>query len=113
MTSTFVKVARVTEIPNGSVKNYSIEGSNIVICNVDGSFYAIADLCSHDGGPLGEGELFDHQIECPRHGARFEIRTGKPMCLPAVTPIPAYPLQIRGDEVWVSLSTSVTSEAKN
>jgi 3-phenylpropionate/trans-cinnamate dioxygenase ferredoxin subunit len=113
MANEFVKVATVSEIPDGSVKLVDVAGQRMVICHVEKSFYAVADLCSHDNGPLGEGELFDHQIECPRHGARFDIKTGKAMCLPAVTPIPAYSVEIRGEEVWVSPSLAAKSEAKN
>jgi 3-phenylpropionate/trans-cinnamate dioxygenase ferredoxin subunit len=112
MSDEFVKVAKQSDVPEGSVKVFTVGGRRIVMCNVDKSFFAVADLCSHDNGPLGEGELFDHQIECPRHGARFDIKTGKAMCLPAVTPIPAYSVEIRGDDLWVSLPLKAGSEAK-
>lgn len=112
MANEFVKIAKKSEIPEGSVKAFSVPGCRFVICNAENSFYAVANLCTHDGGPLGEGELFDHQIECPRHGARFDITTGKAMCLPAVTPIPAYLVEVRGDDLWVSIPAQVGSEAK-
>jgi 3-phenylpropionate/trans-cinnamate dioxygenase ferredoxin subunit len=113
MTNEFVKVAKKSEVPDNGVKVFSVQGRRVVVCHVEQSFYAVADLCSHDNGPLGEGELFDHQIECPRHGARFDIKTGKALCLPAVTPIPAYPVEVRGDDIWINLSVQVGSEAKN
>lgn len=100
----FIKVAKATDIPQGSVRSFNAGGKKIVICNAGDAFYAVADLCSHDNGPLGEGELVDHQIECPRHGARFDIKTGKAMCLPAVTAIPAYTVEKRDEDLWVSLS---------
>lgn len=101
--SEFVKVAKVSEIPAGQVKVYDAGGRRVCICNVDGEFFAIADLCTHDNGPLGEGELVSNQIECPRHGARFDVKTGKPLCLPAVVPVPTYPVEVRDDDLWVGI----------
>jgi 3-phenylpropionate/trans-cinnamate dioxygenase ferredoxin subunit len=103
MISEFVKVAKQSEIPDGSVRIFDVDGKKIAICHVENSFFAVADLCTHDGGPLGEGELVDHQIECPRHGARFDIVTGKALCLPAVLPVPTYRIEVRGDDLWISV----------
>ena len=74
-----------------------------MLCNVGGSLYAIRDVCTHDGGILGFGELKDRLIECPRHGAKFDVITGEAVVSPAVTPVPTYPLRIQGDEVEVGL----------
>jgi 3-phenylpropionate/trans-cinnamate dioxygenase ferredoxin subunit len=109
MTNEFIKVTKLAEIPDGAVKAFDLPQGKIIIAHVDTSFYAVANLCSHDNGPLGEGELVDHQIECPRHGARFDICTGKAMCLPAVTAIPTYAVEVRGDDLWVSTAAHVTS----
>jgi 3-phenylpropionate/trans-cinnamate dioxygenase ferredoxin subunit len=73
----------------------------IALCNVEGSIYAIDDVCTHDGGPLDQGVLDDAQIECPRHGARFDVRTGKPLTLPAVVPIHVYKVDVRDDCIYV------------
>jgi 3-phenylpropionate/trans-cinnamate dioxygenase ferredoxin subunit len=97
------KIANKADIAEGAVKVFTAGNDRVAVCRVDNTYYAVADLCSHDGGPLGEGELVDHQIECPRHGARFDIETGKPTCLPAVVPIPVYKVEERGDEIWVSV----------
>ncbi len=97
----FVKAASTADIPDGQVKVVELDGEAIALCNVSGSFFAVADLCSHDDGPLGEGELDHFEIECPRHGARFDVRNGKALCLPAVRPIPTYDVEVRGDDVWV------------
>jgi 3-phenylpropionate/trans-cinnamate dioxygenase ferredoxin subunit len=113
MAGEFVRIATKSEVPENAVKVFTVQDRRVAICHVEDSFYAVADLCSHDGGPLGEGELFDHQIECPRHGARFDITTGKALCLPAVTPIPAYPVEVRGEDIWIGLSSAVGSEAKS
>ena len=68
-----------------------------------GEFYAIADLCSHDDGPLGDGDLEDHEIICPRHGARFDVRTGKVLSLPAVEDISAYPVRCIDGKIEVGV----------
>lgn len=98
----FVAVAKTSEIAPGTVKVVRVDGVPIGVANVDGEFYAFADVCTHDDGPVAEGELDGYQIECPRHGARFDIRTGAVKLLPAVVPIPVYPLQVVGDEIQVS-----------
>ena len=97
----FVTVAKTSEIAPGTVKVVHVDGVPIGVANVDGKFYAFADVCTHDDGPVAEGELDGYQIECPRHGARFDIRTGAVRLLPAVVPIPVYPLRIEGDEIQV------------
>jgi 3-phenylpropionate/trans-cinnamate dioxygenase ferredoxin subunit len=98
----FVTVAKTSEIAPGTVKVVRVNDVPIGVANVDGEFYAFADVCTHDDGPVAEGELDGYQIECPRHGARFDIRTGAVKLLPAVVPIPVYPLQVVGDEIQVS-----------
>lgn len=107
--SEFEKVATIKDIPSGQVKVFEVDGERIAVCNVEGSLFAVADLCTHDDGPLGEGELDDHQIECPRHGARFDIRTGKALCLPAVLPIPTYQVELRGEDVWIKAEAKTTA----
>ena len=102
--SEFVTVAKTTEIAPGTVKVTRVDESPIGIANVDGEFYAFADVCTHDDGPVAEGELDEYIIECPRHGARFDIRTGAVRQLPAVVPIPVYDLRVEGDEIKVSTS---------
>jgi len=109
MTSEVFKVANKADIAEGTVKVFTVGEDRVALCRVENSFYAVADLCTHDGGPLGEGELVDHQIECPRHGARFDIETGKPTCFPAVVPIPVYKVEERGEEIWVSVPAHVMS----
>ncbi len=102
--SSFVKVASRGEIPPGGKKLAEVEGRPIAVFNVDGSIYAIDDVCTHDGGPLAEGELIGCEIMCPRHGARFDVRTGRALCMPAVEPVAAHATEIRGDDVYVALS---------
>ncbi len=102
MPDEFKKVAQVSDIPENSVKVFSLNGHEIAVCHNSDGLYAIDDLCTHDNGPLGAGELIDGQIECPRHGARFDVKTGKALCLPAVRPVRTYKLEVRGNEIWIS-----------
>ena len=90
----FVEIAPIGDIPNGERLFVEIEGKAIVIFNIAGQFFAIGDVCSHDDGPVGEGDLEGYTITCPRHGAEFDIRTGKVMQMPAVVDIPAYPVRV-------------------
>jgi 3-phenylpropionate/trans-cinnamate dioxygenase ferredoxin subunit len=103
MPERLVKAAMKSDIKPGAMKAVEIEGLPIGICRVGDSFYAIGDMCTHDGAPLDGGEMVGDQIECPRHGARFDVKSGKAMCLPAVTPVPIYRLEEKGEELWIAL----------
>ena len=100
--SSFVKVATRAELPAGGKKLVDVNGRPIAVFNVDGAFCAIDDVCTHDGGPLAEGELIGFQSECPRHGARFDVRTGRPLCMPAIEPVTVHATDVRGDDVYVA-----------
>ncbi len=89
MTKQFVKVAQESDIPEGEVRDFEVDGIGIALCKVDGKIYAVEDVCSHDDGPLGEGELEGYQIVCPRHGARFDVRSGEVCRMPAIAPTPS------------------------
>ncbi len=99
----FVKIAKTEEVLPGRVGVFGVDGKQIAVCNVDGAFYAIDDVCTHDGGALDQGFLEGDQIECPRHGARFDVKTGRALTLPAVMPVKSYPVQVEGDEIKVSV----------
>ena len=102
MTTTgFVTVARVGEIPVGGVKVVRVDDQPIALFHLDDGYYAMDDLCTHDGGPLAEGALEGTVIECPRHGARFDVRTGAVLSLPATAPVPMYEVRVEGDEIQV------------
>jgi 3-phenylpropionate/trans-cinnamate dioxygenase ferredoxin subunit len=94
-------VARVEDILPGERLWVDFEEETVVIFNVGGQFYCIADVCTHDGGPLEDGKLEGYEIECPRHGARFDIRTGAVLSLPAVIPVPAYEVKVEDGYVLV------------
>lgn len=99
----FVKTAQVSDVPPGRVKVVEIEYQDVALCNVDGKIYAIADVCTHDDGPLGEGCLHGDQIECPRHGARFSVRTGEALSLPAIVGIPTFEVKVESDDIFVDI----------
>ena len=91
----YYSVCSVQELPSGERLFIELAGEPVVIFNIAGDVYAIADICTHDDGPLGEGDIEDHEIICPRHGARFDIRTGEVLALPAVKGVPSYPIRIQ------------------
>jgi len=93
--------ARASEIAPGTMRKVVVDDEAILICNVNGSFYAIEDVCTHDGGNLDLGTLEGDQIECPRHGARFDVRTGAVVMLPAIEPVRSYRVRVEGDEIFV------------
>jgi 3-phenylpropionate/trans-cinnamate dioxygenase ferredoxin subunit len=94
-------VAKVSDISPGTTKAVRVGAVDVMLCNVDGSIYAIEDVCTHDGGELDQGRLDGACIECPRHGARFDVRTGAVLALPAVIPVPTYAVRIDGDDIYV------------
>ncbi len=94
-------VARVGEIPVGGVKVVRVDDQPVALFHLEDGYYAMDDLCTHDGGPLAEGTLEDHVIECPRHGARFDVRTGAVLRLPAVAPVPTYRVRVENEEIQV------------
>ncbi|MBM4458437.1 MAG: non-heme iron oxygenase ferredoxin subunit [Chloroflexi bacterium] len=99
----YVRVACVDDIPPGTKKIVEVEGVEVVVVNLDGRFYAIEDVCTHDGAPLGEGQLDNHALICPRHGARFDVRTGAALRMPAVDPAPTFEVKIAGEDILVAV----------
>jgi 3-phenylpropionate/trans-cinnamate dioxygenase ferredoxin subunit len=97
----FYEIAKVSELPPGERIFIEVDNKQIVIFNIAGQYFAIGDVCTHDNGPLGEGELDGYQVICPRHGARFDVRTGKVVRFPAVKAIPYYPVKVTGDAIEV------------
>jgi 3-phenylpropionate/trans-cinnamate dioxygenase ferredoxin subunit len=90
----YLEIAPASELPSGERLFVEIEGKPIVIFNIANQYFSIADVCSHDDGPVGEGALDGYNITCPRHGAQFDVRTGKVTQMPAVVDIPAYPVRV-------------------
>ena len=97
----FVQVAAVSDVPPGRTKAVTVGGAKVLVCNVGGQIYAVGDVCTHDDGPLDQGQLEGKEIECPRHGARFDVTTGRVLCLPAIQPIPTYAVKVDGAQILI------------
>ena len=101
MANAAAPVARRSDVTPGSTRRVTVGGVGVLLCNVDGEFYAIEDVCSHDGGALDQGELEGCRIICPRHGANFDVRTGEALTLPAILPLPTYKVRVEGDDIYI------------
>ncbi len=101
--STNVKVATSDELPPGGKKLIEVDGRAIALFRVGNDYYAIDDVCTHDGGPLAEGELSGCEITCPRHGARFDVITGRALSMPAIEPVAVHGVLVRGDDIYVAI----------
>jgi 3-phenylpropionate/trans-cinnamate dioxygenase ferredoxin subunit len=99
----YYEIAPTDELSNGGRLFVEIGEFHIVLFNIAGSFFAIADLCSHDEGPLGDGDVEAHQVICPRHGARFDVRTGAVLSPPASEDIPAFPVIIEEGQIKIGI----------
>ena len=99
----FVPIADENELPNGERLFVEIDDLDIVVFRIADEFFAIGDVCSHDNGPLGDGGLDGLKVVCPRHGARFDLKTGKALTLPAIIDIPAYPIRVVGGQIEVGV----------
>jgi 3-phenylpropionate/trans-cinnamate dioxygenase ferredoxin subunit len=102
----FVEIAPADQIPVGERLFVELGGKSIVLFNLAGKLFAIGDICSHDNGPVGDGEIEETEIICPRPGGRFDIRTGKATSLPAIMDIPAYPVRVVNGMVEVGILKS-------
>jgi 3-phenylpropionate/trans-cinnamate dioxygenase ferredoxin subunit len=100
--------ARLEDVPEGAALAVEIEGVELALVRDGDVVYAITDECSHAAIPLSEGEVEGTEIECWLHGSKFDLRTGKPVNLPATEPVQTYPTTIEGDTVLVDLSSSTT-----
>lgn len=103
---TFYPIIDPEEVPNGERIFLEIGKAKIALFNIGGKFYAIEDVCSHDDGPVGEGEVEGTEIICPRHGARFDLTTGQALAMPAVEDIPAYPVRIINGMIEIGIPKS-------
>jgi 3-phenylpropionate/trans-cinnamate dioxygenase ferredoxin component len=104
----FVKAARIADVPSGSTLRVEHGGDAVLVANLDGSFYAISDTCTHQGGTLSQGTIEDGIVTCPRHGSRFDVRTGKNMRGPKILlvrgktdDVKSYPVKVEGDDILV------------
>jgi len=106
MSAEFIAVANLADLPDFARQLVEIEDRLVVLIRVGQQVFAIDDVCTHDGGPLAEGELNGYDISCPRHGARFDIRTGKALSLPATRPTVVHDVKLEQGQILVRLNSS-------
>jgi 3-phenylpropionate/trans-cinnamate dioxygenase ferredoxin subunit len=99
--SEWIAAAHVEDVPPGEGFQVDINGALVAIWNIGGEFYATSDICSHEETPLTAGDLWDNVIECPLHGAQFDVTTGEVLSLPAIFPIPTYPVKVQDGTIYV------------
>ena len=99
--SDWVPVAPASEFPPGTHRVVDVDGAQVAVFNLDGEYFAIEDVCTHDGGILTGGPVDGDQVVCPRHGARFSIRTGAALTPPAFEPVSKLPVRVAGGIVEV------------
>jgi glycine betaine catabolism B len=95
----FVKVADAKDIQPSQMKEVELNGEKICIANAEGKYYAIGNVCTHLGGPLAQGKLEGYEVQCPWHGSRFDIRTGRVARTPAIRPEPTYEIKVENDNI--------------
>jgi 3-phenylpropionate/trans-cinnamate dioxygenase ferredoxin subunit len=98
-------LCRRDELESGQARRFDVDGMRIALVRIGDDFYAIGDRCSHEDYSLAEGEVWaqECEIECPRHGSTFDLRTGEPCSLPATTPVPVFVTEVDGEDVSVVL----------
>jgi len=99
--SDWISVAKAAELAPGSHRVVDVDGASVAVFNVGGDYYAIEDVCTHDGGQLTGGVVEGEEVVCPRHGARFCIKTGAALTAPAYEPVPTFPVRVENGEVQV------------
>lgn len=106
MDSDFVEVARLGDLADGTMLSVECDGEMLLLFREGGQVYCLDDICTHDGGSLSDGEYWNHEVKCPRHGARFDVRTGAALCMPATQPTGRHEVRIDGDRVLVRCERS-------
>ena len=99
----FVPVAWLHDFGAGDRLSLVFDDRAVVVCRLGNDIYAVEDVWSHDGPPLTDGPVFEGAVECPRHGARFDLKTGRPLCMPAIEPIKVYEVQVSGDQILLKV----------
>jgi ferredoxin-NADP reductase/nitrite reductase/ring-hydroxylating ferredoxin subunit len=108
----YIKLARINEIPISQMKQFQLNGKDICVANIDGKFFAINNICSHEGGPLADGKLEGNEVECPWHQSKFDMTTGEVKSPPATEPQAVYEMKIEGDAIMVKLDSDKSEKTK-
>jgi 3-phenylpropionate/trans-cinnamate dioxygenase ferredoxin component len=98
-----VKIAPLEDLPEGRGVRVHVGPLELAVFRVGEEVFALGDECSHAKASLSEGEVFDGEVECPRHGSPFDLKTGRPMALPATAPVPVFPVEVREGDVYLIL----------
>ena len=101
MSEDFVKVADTKDIQPSHMKEVQVDGENICVVNIEGKYYAISNICTHEGGPLADGTLEGFEVECPWHGSKFDVRSGEVMSPPASEPEQTYQVKVDGNSILI------------
>ena len=102
--SQFVQVAKVSDVTQAGKLSLEVEDRMVVLLHLNEQFFCIDDVCTHDGGPLGEGELCGSELACPRHGAKFDVRNGAALTMPATEATVVHEVKIEGEHVFVRIN---------
>lgn len=100
----FIRVAAVADIADPGKDIFEVDDTLVVLIHAGGQFFCLDDVCTHDGGPLGEGELSENAIACPRHGAKFDLKTGKPLSMPATEATRIHDVKVENGDVFVRIN---------
>jgi 3-phenylpropionate/trans-cinnamate dioxygenase ferredoxin subunit len=106
----YIAVAQIGEVPPGGMKWIALDGQRVVLANVDGTVYALKDMCGHQRAPLSRGRLEDYVVECPKHFARFDVRNGKYLGGPPSADVPVFDVRVVGEIVFVRAPEGDTDE---
>ena len=109
--SRWIEVAAAAEIAEGEIRTYEVEGERIAIARTGGGLHAVENVCSHDDGPLGDGVVEGYCIVCPRHGAKFDVRTGEALTMPAASPIESFPVKEEAGMILLALPERIEGTA--
>jgi nitrite reductase/ring-hydroxylating ferredoxin subunit len=102
--SEHIKVAQIDQLAPGKGLMVKVKGREVALFNIEGSFYAISNSCSHSGGPLAEGRLYGKIVTCPWHGAQFDATTGQCCSAPATKPVATFPVRIEGNSILIEIT---------
>jgi nitrite reductase/ring-hydroxylating ferredoxin subunit len=102
----WVTLAKTEDVPEGEMIGVSVDGVELLVANVGGQYRAIGSICTHEGGPLADGDLYDGIVTCPWHGSEFDVETGEAVTPPAMGPEPVYEVRVEGDEIQVAKPAS-------